>query len=45
MDPILQTIYDSILDGAQKVTAVKVQEALDNGYSAENIGGPICLRS
>jgi 5-methyltetrahydrofolate--homocysteine methyltransferase len=37
MDPILQTIYDSILDGAQKVTAEKVQEALDNGYSAEKI--------
>lgn len=37
MEPILQAIYDSVLDGAQKVTAAKVQEALDNGFSAEQI--------
>jgi 5-methyltetrahydrofolate--homocysteine methyltransferase len=29
MEPVLQAIYDSILNGQQKVSAAKVQEALD----------------
>jgi 5-methyltetrahydrofolate--homocysteine methyltransferase len=34
MEPVLQAIYDSILNGQQKVTSVKVQEALDSGIAA-----------
>ena len=34
MEPVLQEIYDSILNGQQKVSSVKVQEALDQGISA-----------
>jgi 5-methyltetrahydrofolate--homocysteine methyltransferase len=31
MEPVLQEIFDSILNGQQKVTSVKVQEALEKG--------------
>jgi 5-methyltetrahydrofolate--homocysteine methyltransferase len=31
MEPVLQEIFDSVLNGQQKVTSVKVQEALDQG--------------
>ena len=34
MEPVLQAIYDSILNGQQKVTSVKVQEALEQGIGA-----------
>jgi 5-methyltetrahydrofolate--homocysteine methyltransferase len=34
MEPVLQAIYDSILNGQQKVTSVKVKEALDSGIGA-----------
>jgi 5-methyltetrahydrofolate--homocysteine methyltransferase len=31
MDPVIKEIYDSIINGQQKVTAAKVQEALASG--------------
>lgn len=37
MGPVLQAIYDSILNGQQKVSAAKVQEALDLGIAASTI--------
>ena len=37
MEPVLQAIYDSILNGQQKVTAAKVQEALDMGIAPGTI--------
>jgi 5-methyltetrahydrofolate--homocysteine methyltransferase len=37
MEAILEAIYESIVDGAQKVTAEKVTEALKAGISAEEI--------
>lgn len=37
MEPVLEAIYESILDGAQKVTEAKVTEALNAGISAEVI--------
>ena len=33
MEPVLQEIYDSILNGQQKVTSAKVQEALAQGIA------------
>lgn len=33
MEPVLQEIFDSILNGQQKVTSVKVQEALEKGIA------------
>ncbi len=37
MEPVLQAIYDSILNGQQKVTSAKVQEALDSGIAAATV--------
>jgi 5-methyltetrahydrofolate--homocysteine methyltransferase len=37
MEPVLQEIYDSILNGQQKVSSAKVQEALDKGISASAV--------
>jgi 5-methyltetrahydrofolate--homocysteine methyltransferase len=37
MEPVLQAIYDSILNGQQKVSAAKVQEALDLGIDPSTI--------
>lgn len=37
MDSVLEAIYESVLDGAQKVTEAKVKEALDSGINAETI--------
>jgi 5-methyltetrahydrofolate--homocysteine methyltransferase len=37
MEPILKEVYDSILEGKQKIAAVKVQEALDAGISPATI--------
>lgn len=37
MDPILEVIYESVIDGAQKVTQAKVSEALESGLMAEVI--------
>ena len=37
MDQIIETIYESILDGSQKVTEAKVKEALALGLSADKI--------
>jgi 5-methyltetrahydrofolate--homocysteine methyltransferase len=34
MEPVIKEIFDSILEGSQKVTVVKVQEALDKGINA-----------
>jgi 5-methyltetrahydrofolate--homocysteine methyltransferase len=36
-DPVLKEIYDSIINGQQKVTAVKVQQALDAGMDPATI--------
>jgi 5-methyltetrahydrofolate--homocysteine methyltransferase len=33
MEPVIKEIYDSILEGSQKVAVVKVQEALDKGIN------------
>ena len=33
MEPVIKEIYDSILEGSQKVTVVKVQAALDAGIN------------
>ena len=33
MEPVIKEIYTSILEGSQKVTVVKVQEALDKGIN------------
>ena len=33
MEPVLQEIFDSVLNGQQKVTSVKVQEALEKGIA------------
>ena len=33
MEPVIKAIFDSILEGSQKVTVVKVQEALDAGIN------------
>ena len=33
MEPVIKEIFDSVLAGAQKVTVVKVQEALDMGIN------------
>jgi 5-methyltetrahydrofolate--homocysteine methyltransferase len=33
MEPVIKAIFDSILEGSQKVTVVKVQEALDKGIN------------
>lgn len=37
MNPIITAIYESVLDGAQKVTAAKVTEAIEGGLPAETI--------
>jgi 5-methyltetrahydrofolate--homocysteine methyltransferase len=37
MNPIITSIYESVLDGAQKVTAAKVTEAIESGLPAETI--------
>ena len=37
MNPIITAIYESVLDGAQKVTASKVTEAVESGLPAETI--------
>ncbi len=37
MEPVLQAIYDSILNGQQKVTSAKVQEALEMGIAAATV--------
>lgn len=37
MEEILQSIFESVIDGNQKIVAIKVQEALDNGLPAERI--------
>jgi len=37
MDSVLETIYESVVDGAQKVTQAKVSEALESGLKAEVI--------
>jgi 5-methyltetrahydrofolate--homocysteine methyltransferase len=37
MNPIITEIYESVLDGAQKVTAAKVTEAIESGLPAETI--------
>ncbi len=37
MEAILQTIYDSIVDANHKVTAEKVQQALDEGIAPERV--------
>ena len=37
MDQIIEAIYESILDGAQKVTEAKVKEALAQGMPADKI--------
>lgn len=37
MEPVLQAIYDSILNGQQKVTSVKVTEALAQGIPAATV--------
>jgi 5-methyltetrahydrofolate--homocysteine methyltransferase len=33
MEPVIKAIFDSILEGSQKVAVVKVQEALDKGIN------------
>ncbi len=33
MEPVIKEIFDSILEGSQKVAVVKVQEALDKGIN------------
>jgi len=33
MEPVIKEIFDSILEGSQKVAAAKVQEALDKGIN------------
>jgi 5-methyltetrahydrofolate--homocysteine methyltransferase len=33
MEPVIKAIFDSILEGSQKVTVAKVQEALDKGIN------------
>ena len=33
MEPVIKEIFDSILEGSQKVTVVKVQQALDAGIN------------
>lgn len=37
MNPVLEAIYESVIDGAQKVTQTKVNEALETGLKAEVI--------
>jgi 5-methyltetrahydrofolate--homocysteine methyltransferase len=37
MNTIVTEIYESVLDGAQKVTAAKVTEAIESGLTAETI--------
>jgi 5-methyltetrahydrofolate--homocysteine methyltransferase len=37
MEPVIKEIYDSVLEGAQKVTVVKVQQALDAGINPGTI--------
>jgi 5-methyltetrahydrofolate--homocysteine methyltransferase len=37
MEPVIKEIYDSILNGQQKVSSAKVQEALDQGINAADI--------
>ncbi len=37
MEPVIKAIFDSILEGSQKVTVVKVQEALDAGINPGEI--------
>ncbi|MCD4752403.1 MAG: corrinoid protein [Anaerolineaceae bacterium] len=37
MDPVLEAIYESVIDGAQKITQTKVNEALESGLKAEVI--------
>ena len=37
MEPVLQEIYDSILNGQQKVSSAKVTEALEQGISASSV--------
>ncbi|NPV55263.1 MAG: corrinoid protein [Anaerolineae bacterium] len=37
MDPVLQHIFDSIMEGQQNVTPVKVQEAIDAGIDPGRI--------
>jgi len=37
MNPIIEAIYESVLDGAQKVTQAKVNEAIESGLTAEVI--------
>ncbi len=37
MEPVLQEIYDSILNGQQKVSSAKVAEALEKGISASDV--------
>ena len=37
MQPVLQEIYDSILNGQQKVSSVKVTQALAEGIPATTI--------
>jgi 5-methyltetrahydrofolate--homocysteine methyltransferase len=37
MNTVINAIYESVLDGAQKVTAAKVTEAIESGLSAETI--------
>jgi 5-methyltetrahydrofolate--homocysteine methyltransferase len=37
MEPVIKEIFDSILEGSQKVTVVKVQEALDKGINPGDI--------
>jgi len=37
MEPVLQAIYDSILNGQQKVTAAKVSEALEANIPAATV--------
>ena len=33
MEPVIKEIFDSILEGSQKVTVAKVQQALDAGIN------------
>jgi 5-methyltetrahydrofolate--homocysteine methyltransferase len=37
MEPVIKEIYDSILNGQQKVSSAKVQEALDQGINPADI--------
>jgi len=37
MEPVIKEIYDSILNGQQKVSSAKVQEALDQGINPVDI--------